>query len=64
MSHYQLTLLKLNLPSADAFVDQNNESEDFVDKFREFGNIVDEKTLQYSENWISEDDPGYQLMTD
>ena len=50
--------------SADAIVDQNNESADFVDIFRELGNIVDEKTLQYSEDWLSEDDPGYQLMTD
>ena len=25
---------------------------------------MDGKTLQYSEDWLSEDDPGYQLMTD
>ena len=57
-------LLLTSASSADAIVDQNNESADFVDIFRELGNIVDGKTLQYSEDWLSEDDPGYQLMTD
>ena len=48
-------LLLTSASSADAIVDQNNESADFVDIFRELGNIVDGKTLQYSEDWLSED---------
>ena len=60
-------LLIPSASSVDIIVEDIDESADFVDIFRELGNIADEQTLQYSEDWLagdSEDDLGYQELTD